>query len=1259
MNLITRDHLDRWADTPDAKSTFPYLISRLVRASTPGDTKINIPWGSASYIGGWDGVVQCGIETRYIPRGTSLWEFGTSKNCLQKANDDYEKRKSEPLGFDPKEVTFVFVTPRTWTKKGDWVEMKRDEGHWKNVIVYDGVDLEQWLDEAPAVSRYFGIQAGAYPEDGMITAEEFWSEWSISRKLTLQPECVVAGRGAEKGKLLAALDQEAALIGVKASTKREAIAFIAAAASTAPTGRPLSRTLIINTEDNFRSILTNADPLILIAQFDNPDPLYRAIENGHHVLVPLGADDEFNMESIVLPAVDRNELVQSLIASGLTSDEAYMYTRESGLDLTSLRRLLAFPAYGAEWMSTQNVREIIPALLVGRWNEGYPGDTELLERLSEKNYKDYQEVLYPWLHLPNAPLKQIGRKWRLTSPLDLWSSLSSRLTKKDLEVFQECFQLAYESENSHINAEADKGLLSTSSSQERRYSYWIREGLAQSLILISEIGKDKSHHIGDAQRWVDAIIEKLLYNADESVWLSVHKELPLLAEASPRSFLNVVRDSLSSPNPAIMRLFKEEEGFWSKRSHHLELLRALEGLAWLPEYLQESSSILLTLAKLDPGGSLDNRPMNSLVNIFHPWIYQTLGSCSEKINTLKSLVDQDLEVSWDLLVKLFPHSEVVSNLTYRMRWRMFKENTAPWYDPQEIATMFSELTDMLVSRYPIDDKRLSELVAAAARKEIGSQNRDRILRRCLEVAGGISQKEHQAWNRLRAILSRHRLYADTDWALTEEELAPFQELYTKLQPEDVIERSICLFNDQFPTMVVPPSRTMDPLKQSQERVAQIKLAREEAARELINQVGLANTIELRKQVKRPRTLGETLAAVLTSSDDIQRIYECLEDDDSLIEFTHGFIYERPEHRDLQQLQILVQDLQKVGLSTRAIANALVGGPQNKELWNYIDTLSEEIQQEFWRRIRPLCVLILDGDLVSYIGKLVQHRRFYSAIDVAWLGLDHLPSKLIIDLLRQAATKEASEPGRIDQATIGMLFRALNKRQDVEPSTMLELEILYLEQLMYKGAGIGAPHIEDELAHNPESFVQLLEWLYLPKDPSLEEKESEGLSEEQRQNAAHRAYLVLKAWTKIPGMREDKSIDEDRLWAWVEEVRSLAKHRNRIEVADAEIGRILARYPMDSIDRTEEAIFHTIERINTEDIKRGYLIELFNQQGATIRGVFDGGAIERQRAESFGSLAQKTRRAYPNVSKIYQDLENRYLREAHRKDEEAEVAKLDG
>lgn len=52
MNLVTREHLERWADIPSSKSTLPYLISRLTRATTPTSTKVDIPWGSATYIGG-------------------------------------------------------------------------------------------------------------------------------------------------------------------------------------------------------------------------------------------------------------------------------------------------------------------------------------------------------------------------------------------------------------------------------------------------------------------------------------------------------------------------------------------------------------------------------------------------------------------------------------------------------------------------------------------------------------------------------------------------------------------------------------------------------------------------------------------------------------------------------------------------------------------------------------------------------------------------------------------------------------------------------------------------------------------------------------------------------------------------------------------------------------------------------------------------------------------------------------------------------
>ena len=208
MKLVTRDNLESWANTTFSKATLPYLISRLIRATTPTNTKVNLPSGSATYIGGWDGVVNCEIDTAFVPRGISLWEFGTTDDCKGKADDDYDKRKKNPDGYNPSDCIFIFATPRLWSKKSKWVNAKKAENYWKDVIVYDAVDIEQWLDNALSVSRWFASQdgVGTYPFDGIMTADEFWEEWSIGgKKLVLLPECIISGREYEKNQLLSAL----------------------------------------------------------------------------------------------------------------------------------------------------------------------------------------------------------------------------------------------------------------------------------------------------------------------------------------------------------------------------------------------------------------------------------------------------------------------------------------------------------------------------------------------------------------------------------------------------------------------------------------------------------------------------------------------------------------------------------------------------------------------------------------------------------------------------------------------------------------------------------------------------------------------------------------------------------------------------------------------------------------------------------------------------------------------------------------------
>ena len=1257
--MTTRDQLGSWADKPESKANFPHLISRLIRATTAKDTKVDIPWGSATYIGGWDGIVDSKEEARYVPEGISLWELGTNRDPESKANADYKKRTKEPLGYTPQDATFVFVTPRTWTGKDTWVERRKEEKKWKDVIVYDGISLEQWLDEAPAVSRWFASQghAGVCSTEGIITADERWKEWSCLEQLQLQPGCVLAGRDVARVELIKRLGGDPSIIGVRASTKDEAIAFILAtmkASDSEVSGRFFSTTLIIDQEYRFRSVCSSTQhALNLIVRFDSAEPLGVATREGHHVLVPLSADDVFSQNPITLPAVDRDALIEALVASGLSRSDASKHTKESGHDITILKKLLGFPRYGADWIKTQPIREIIPALLLGRWDESYPGDRELLEKFSGASYAEYREVLGRWLHLPESPLKKIGETWRLTSPLDLWRSISVHLTDQDFQLLEESFIQVYHSENPVLASQMD---LPDYISKKRTYSDWVREGLAQSSILISipQVGVS----LRDPQSWVDRIIGGLLSNASGEMWVSINRELPLIAEASPQVFLESVSRSLSHRPPEIMDMFKEEPGFVVPEASHTGLLWALEELAWMPAYFKTACLLLHKLATLDLGGRLSNRPLNSLKEIFKAWHHQTLASYEERVKVLREMLRRDVDVSWELLKSLLPSfSSETASLTHRMRWRMFWEATDLNYTDQEWFDMCSEVIDMLIALCDGDETRFSDLIKAAP--DCTPRDRERILKWAQEAVCSIEHKKGKAWSTIRGILNEHKQYSDADWALRENELYPFEQLYGQLYPKDVLVRNVCLFNEDDCTLMIDPA-TAAPFEvaEYEEIEKQVAASRERAVEELVEELGLEKVLALRLEVEHPYPLGEALAKVITDEQDLQCVWLCLEDDHPHISFAHGFISQKLRCEEFCWMQALVQELLRKGYGDKAVANALVAARSGQELWHYIDSLGEGVQREYWMRMNPYFHRLKDEEFIEGIDKLLQYRRFNSAMRVACCHRIHIPSDMLIDVLRRWATEGSQEPRSLNGWEIKGIFEELNKRADIYEETHLELEALYLPLLTGLGAQVGVPHLEEELASNPESFVQLLKWLYQPKCKDRRQKEHKGLSEEQVQNAARRADLMLEAWKKIPGMQEDGTIDGTKLREWVDVARALARECDRLEVADIHIGQLLAKYPKDSPNWPQRTIFQMIEDINTEKLKMGYSVGMWNKQGVTVRGAFDGGSIERERAEYFGALASEHMCDYPNVAEVFQRLQNDYGRLANSHDEMAERERLD-
>jgi hypothetical protein len=1262
MKYVTRDDIEHWSDTPLSKSAFPYLISKLVRLTTPQGTKINIPSGSATYIGGWDGVVTCEIETEYVPKGISLWEFGTASDVKGKADEEYEKRKKNTLGFEPKDSVFIFATPRVWSKKSEWVAEKKAENYWKDVRVYDSIALEQWLDNALPVARWFASQGGGkYPFDGIMTADEFWEEWSIGPNgLVLLPECLIAGREYERNQLLLTLQGEPTIKGVKASTKNEAIAFIVASAKMfqkEEADRFFSKTLIVDTEGNFRGIRINTNTeLILIPRFNDPNPLSAAVSKRHHVLVPLGADDNFNQETITLPTIERDGQVESLIQSGISKEVAEKFSRESGRNITILKKLLKFPYYKAKWFDSEDVREIFPALLLGRWNETFVGDIELVEKLSGQKYSEYLIKLNKWKNFEESPLIQIGESWRLTSPLDLWTNLSTHLTQKDFQNIKECFHLAFKDGNPIIEPEEGNSLTAYFG-KKNKYSNWSREGMSQSLILIGILDRINTPSLANPQIWIDNIILDLLYGASGELWVSVDRELPLISEASPEGFLKAVENSLQNEQPEIMEMFKEVTGLLHKTSHHSGLLWALENLAWLPEYLREVSLILLKLARLDPGGNLANRPKNSIVEIFKPWHYQTLASYDERIETLKYITQKEKEQGWNLLIRLLPNQFGVAHPIHKMRWRMFDKTTKLSYTYREIWNTHSSVIEMLLQLFDGSEEKLSQLIKEAI--HLKTNDRNRIFEWAEAVSPEVKQVKFTAWHEIRQILHQHRSYQDKDWVLPENDLKKLEDLYYKLQPNDVINKYSWLFDDLWPAF--PEGfKFIDSGSDKKHEIKQMQInqAREAAVIVFLKELGLNQTIELRKQVKEIRILGSVLAHLINTEEDILMICQCLNDEKNLIGFIHCFIDQKSIFEGFDWVKSLFKKLQEKKFHSRALSNLFIPLNQNEQLWEFLSLQDDELQNEYWQNMYPGFFKTTDSGKVIGITMLLKYKRFFSAIDMASHVSEVIPSDLLTEMLKKAATEEANETVRINGYEIEQVFEVLDNRTDIDRSTLIHLEWLYLGLFDSHYTKRSAKALEEELASNPAFFVEVLKCIYIPEDELLLERERAGVSDEIIQNRAKQAYHLLSSWKKIPGMGEDYSINEGDLLKWIERVRELAKVSKRLKYADLEIGKVLGLYPENISLWPQEIIFRIIELINTDSLKRGYSSSMFNKRGSSRRGIFDGGDIEREKAKYFEGLVNDFKSKYPNVAEIFKNLKQGYLADAKRMDESAERDKLD-
>lgn len=1249
MQWIDEKALETWATLLNAREMVMAMLADLIRTTIDDASRFRFPSGEASQLRGWDGDLETTEAKGFVPEGKSKWEFGTGPGA-SKASSDYKKRTDQTPPTEMKENTLVLVNLGRWdtpTKKiPEWEDDRRKEDKWKDVRYLDGVSLVQWLKDHPAIAaRYARNVLKTAPQEGALSTDEYWEEFSTQFKPQLSEKLVIADRQQEADALIAKLRGQPESFMFGAETSEEVIAFAVAAIRSAESGvreSLESKTLIVRTDAAAR-FLAMKSKMVFIAT-GTAEPLAGVLaKNCPTLSAATGAQVK---RSPMLKRPTASGMVPGFIEMGLDHGQGYELAHRCGRSLTILKRLIKnAPVADPAWVGQATALK--PALLAGGWSSDLPADCDVLKELGGyPTYSALEDILMPTLGMPDRPVDREADVWQVRAPVDAFYFYGRQLTDDDLTRLREAIVKVFGKQPEQPSRDQKFNQAKAASSD---YSQWLRDGLALTLLVIASMHKVADLHVKgkSPQQYVDEVINALPeWGKSHHSIVRLGDQAALIAEAAPNPFLKALESMLEGAPEQVAQVFESERGrFFGPSSPHVHFLWALETIAWDPRHLNRAALVLAKLGQLDPEPDSNhvNRPINSLRDILLGWSPNTYALQPQRIACLDVVIAACPDVGWQLLKKLLPRHMDSSSPTQHPKLR----DLAP-EQPEEITFgLVWDFETAVVDRALVaagdDESRLGVFVEKMG--ELQPSNRAKVLARIDSYLAAHNVAEgNPIWHALKDELARNEYFGDANWALTGEELAAVKDLVERHRPTDPLVSDRHAFDDWTPHIgkYDPGAQVLDDATDLRKEVLQRVLARD----------GVPGILKLAKMVKLPELLGQSLGQVPFSLEQMFELMQGALDPAAPLSLSYyvsavGFEKFGDQWKDPFQDRVLSQ----IPDSTTK-AKLLLGWSTTRSTWAYVEGLGSEVRDHYWRH---LSLLPNEGTIEDFLFAIDHYRSVGRDIEVlGWVQRRRkdVPSSLLLDLLIKGAAPASDGFKRLGNMLsyyIGETLKELRTRSDVEKLQIARLEYAYLPLLRHEQEPLA---IYDLLASDPEMFVDVLSDVFRGKNVPADQ-----VITDEMKTRANISYDLLSAFKNVPGLHDGK-IDVRKLSDWVMQVRALAAAKDLSDIGDQRIGFVLAHAPRDADEPfwPPSAVCQLIEAAASEQIERGFAIECFNKRGVYSKGINEGGEQEREIAKRYKAWADATFK-YPRASAMLMAISEDWNRTAEHADVEAEKSKL--
>lgn len=470
-----------------------------------------------------------------------------------------------------------------------------------------------------------------------------------------------------------------------------------------------------------------------------------------------------------------------------------------------------------------------------------------------------------------------------------------------------------------------------------------------------------------------------------------------------------------------------------------------------------------------------------------------------------------------------------------------------------------------------------------------------------------------------------------------------EELYYKLLSDDPVDKSIHLFNSYIPDLLeaAPDLDYNQKIQASEkERVAALEL--------VWASQGLLGIQKLALKVEMPRILGNSVGICSFGNQIEEQVLSWLDsENNSLVQTAMGYVGAR--YTEMNEWEISARTKYGSNWSDKAWSAFCLSLPLTRFLLKLLETLSQNTQTAFWESLSNYYLTEQEAMCVNpVLERLLSRNRPFAAIRAAWFYLQNpaLKKPLNRDLLGRALELALIKASDLSTAgpTVGHemseILKELQSVSDFDENRLARIEWMYLP--LMGSWGIQPIKLIDTVTKDPEFFVEIICLLHSGKPPI--EGEFPNLSPELRKQLSLSSWHLLKLLEKLPGQSSSGEIDSQQLQEWIEAARAGCKQKNRREVGDAYIGALLSRSPTgkDGI-WPHEAIRSIIESADSKELGEGIEDGRWDQSGAVIRALGEGGKQERKIAEDYQRDAEKIRYAWPRTAAILLRIAETYQR----------------